>query len=133
MGLFSRRPTLPSFIGVSVEDRMQDPTWRDVVSRVPGFSAATLITNADGGGIMGVGGLTNVGAGILTITPDRVGYAYADKHEISQTTEAVGKPELRHKGDWFIIMFSDPNHFWWIVSPDHAPYLEAFRVARGYV
>ncbi len=75
-----------------------------MVSRVPGFSKATLVTNADNGYIMGVGGLTNVDAGILTITPERVGYAYAGKHEISQITQPVHKADLRHNDDMFIIM-----------------------------
>lgn len=133
MGLFSKKPVLPDYTGMGVEERMKDPAWYDVVSRVPGFNDATLVTNADNGHIMGIGGLTNVDAGILTITPERVGYAYAGKHEVSQITQGVQKAELRHKDDLFMILFGGPQNSWAFSSNDHKPYLEAFKKARGYI
>lgn len=131
MGLFSKKPVLPNYSGMPVDDRLKDPAWYDVVSRVPGFSDATLVANADNGHIMGIGGLTNVGAGILTITPERVGYAHAGEHEISQITQPVEKAELRHNGDLFIIVFGNPQNSWTFQSDNHAPYLEAFAKARS--
>ena len=131
MGLFSKKPVLPDYSRLSVEERMKDPAWYDVVSRVPGFAHATLVANADNGNIMGVGGLTDVGAGILTITPERVGYAYAGKHEISQITQPVQKADLRHNGSMFIMMFGSPQNCWTFDSDDHAPYLAAFAKARS--
>ena len=38
MGLFSKKPVLPDYTGMPVEERMKDPAWYDTVSRVPGFS-----------------------------------------------------------------------------------------------
>jgi hypothetical protein len=133
MGFFTKKPVLPDYTRMSVEERMKDSAWHEVVSRVPGFSDATLVSNADDGSIMGIGGLTNVGAGILTITPERVGYAHAEKHEIGQITQPVGKAELSHKGDMFIIGFGSDRNFWMFSSDDHAPYLDAFQRARGYI
>jgi hypothetical protein len=133
MGLFSRKPVLPDYTGVPAEDRMKDPVWYDVVSRVPGFSNAKLVTNADNGNILGVGGLTRVDAGILTITPERIGYAYAEKKEIGQITQPVQKADLSHNGDMFIMMFGSPQNSWAFFSDDHKPLLEAFKEARGYI
>jgi hypothetical protein len=133
MGLFTKKPVLPDYKGMPVEERMKDPAWYDVVSRVPGFSNATLVANADGGHIMGSGGLTNVDAGILTITPERVGYAYSGKNEISQITQAVERAELRHKNDMFMMRFGNDFNVWAFDSPDHSPYLEGFKKARGYI
>jgi hypothetical protein len=132
MGLFSRKPVLPDYRNMSVEQRMRDRAWSDVVSGVPGFGNAILVANADNGHIMGLGtGLTNVTAGILTITSERVGYAYAGTYEISQITQSVHKPELRHKGAMFIIMFNGPQNAWTFMSDDHAPLLRAFATARA--
>jgi len=128
MGLFSK--SLPDYRGVPVDERLKDPAWYDIVSGIPGFHNATLVTNADNGHIMSMGTLTNVDTGILTITPERVGYAHAGKHEISQITQPVQNADLRHKDDAFIIMFA-PENFWMFVSDDHSPYLEAFRRARS--
>src|SRR4051794_12626091 len=133
MGLFSKTPTLPSYAGMPVEERLRDPAWYDAVSRVPGFSNATLVANADNGNIMGLGGLTQVSEGILTITPERVGYAHAGKREINQITQPVQKAELSHNGDMFIMMFGNPRNCWTLDSDDHKPYLEAFMKARGYI
>ena len=134
MGLFSKKPVLPDYGGMTVEERMKDPAWYDVVSGVPGFSdAKTVVINADNGNIMGIGGLTNVDAGILTITPERVGYAHSGKHEISQITQPVQKAELRHKDDMFIIMFGSPQNCWSFFTDNHDPYLEGFKKARGYI
>jgi hypothetical protein len=133
MGLFSKKPILPDYTRMSVEERMKDSAWYGVVSRVPGFSDATLIANADNGSIMGIGGLTSVGAGILTITPERVGYAHAEKHEIGQITQPVGKATLSHNGDVFILTFGSDRNFWTFSSDDHGPYLDAFQRARGYI
>lgn len=131
MGLFSKKPVLPDYRGMPVEERMKDPAWYDVVSRVPGFDSAALVTNADNGHMMGIGGLTNVDAGILTITPERVGYAYAGKNEISQITQPVHEADLRHNDDMFVIQFGSPQNSWMFSSDDHSPYLEAFRRARS--
>ena len=135
MGLFSRKPVLPDYVGISLEARMKDPAWYDVVSSVPGFSDATLVTNADGGTLMnfGVSGVLHVEAGILTITPDRVAYAYASKHEIGQVSHRVEKAALSYKGDLFIMQFDNPMNTWMVSSHDHRPFLEAFKKARGYV
>jgi hypothetical protein len=129
MGFFAKK--LPDYSGMPVEKRLEHPAWYEVVSRVPGFSNATLVTNADGGRILGIGGLTKVAAGILTITPERVGYAYAGKHEISQITQPVDKADLRHKGDMFIMVFGSPENSWMFPSDDHSPYLEAFSRASS--
>ena len=134
MGLFTRKPVLPDYTGMSVEERMKDPAWYDVVSRVPGFSNATLVTNADNGHMVNFGAdLVRVSAGILTITPERVGWAYAGKHEISQSTQPVERAELRHKPGQFFMLFGGPTNSWTILADDHTPYLEAFRKARGYI
>lgn len=118
---------------MSVEERLKDPVWYDVVSRVAGFDAATLVTNADHGHILDFGGLTDVRVGVLTITPERVGYAYAGKREISQATKPVQSAELSHNGTLFIIAFGNPNYNWSFDSADHAPYLDAFKRARGFI
>jgi hypothetical protein len=131
VGLFSKKPVLPDYREMPVEERMTDLFGTTWCSRVPGFSNVTLVANADGGHIMGAGGLTNVEAGILTVTPDRVGYAYSGKHEISQITQPVHKADLRHNGDMFIIMFGSTQNAWSFFSDDHSLYLEAFRRARS--
>lgn len=133
MGLFSKKPTLPNYAGMPVEERLRDPAWYDAVSRVPGFSNATLVANADNGHIMNLGNLRQVSAGILTITPERVGYAHAGKNEISQITQPVQKAELSHNGDMFIMMFGNPQNCWTIFSNDHEPFLKGFMEARGYI
>lgn len=141
MGFFTRKPVLPDYRGMSVEERMKDPAWYDVVSRVPGFSNATLMINADGGNLMdmGIAGVTHVDAGILTITPERVAYAYSGKHEVSQVTQPVEKAELSHKksglgnGEMFIMQFGNQMNTWVIYSDDHRPLLEGFQKARGYI
>lgn len=131
MKLFSNKPALPDYAGMPVDERLKDPAWRHVVARVPGFSDATLVANADNGTIIGAGGVTHVTAGILTVTPVRVGYAHLEKSEISQITQPVHKAELYHKGDMFIIEFGDPRNSWVFSSRDHATYLEAFARARS--
>lgn len=131
MGLFSKKPVLPDYSGMPVKERLEDPAWYDVVSRVPGFSNATLVTNADNGHIMNAGSLTSVDAGILTITPERVGYAYADKHEISQITQPLHKAEPGNNGDMVVINFGSPMNTWMFSTDDHSPYREAFRRARS--
>lgn len=102
MGLFSKKPVLPDYKGMPVEERMKDPAWYDVVSRVPGFSdAKTVVINADNGNIMGFNGLTDVDAGILTITPERVGYVRPlgqerDKPNHAGCAESRTSPQGRH-------------------------------------
>lgn len=134
MGLFTKKPVLPDYTGMSVEERLKDPAWYSVVSSVPGFHEATLVTNADRGHIinMMMGGLTQVHAGIFTVTPERVAWAYAEKHEISQATRSVESAQLSHKGDMFIVMFGRPEDSWGIYSDDHQSFLQAFQKARGY-
>jgi hypothetical protein len=131
MGLFTKKPVLPDYRGMPVEERMKDPAWYDVVSRVPGFSNATLVTNADNGHIMNAGSLTTVDAGILTITPERVGYAYSGKNEISQITQPLHKAEPGNNDDLLVIKFGSPMNTWMFPSDDHSPYREAFKRARS--
>ncbi len=141
MGLFTKKPVLPDYTGMSVEERMKDPAWYDVVSRVPGFSNATLVSNADGGTPMNMGipGVMHVHAGILTITPECVAYAYSGKHEISEVSHRVEKAELSHKksalndGERFIMQFGNQMNTWVINSDDLRPFLEGFKKARGYI
>jgi len=131
MGLFSKRPVLPDYSSMPLDQRLEDPAWYGVVSCVPGFDDATLVANADRGQIMALGSLRKVGAGILTVTPERVGYAYACTHEISQITQPVHKAELRHDGDTFVMVFGGPQNVWAFESDDHGPYLSAFAQARN--
>jgi hypothetical protein len=133
MGLFTKKPVLPDYKGMPVEERMKDPAWYDVVSGVPGFSNATLVTNADNGHIMSMGSVTNVDAGILTITPKCVRYAYSGKHEVGHNTQSVERANLRHKNDLFIMMFGNEMNTWMFSSNDHGPFLEGFKRARGYI
>jgi hypothetical protein len=135
MGLFTRKPVLPDYTGMTVEERMQDPAWYDVVSGVPGFGNATLVANADNGNVMNLGipGVLHIDAGILTITPECVGYAYSGKPKISQITQPVQKADLSHKGDIFIMMFGNQSNTWTFFSDDHTPFVEGFKQARGYV
>lgn len=141
MGLFTRKPVLPDYSGMPVEERMKDPAWHDVVSRIPGFSNATLMVNADDGTIldMGISDRMRVDVGIFTVTPVCVGYAYSTGHEIGQVTQPVEKAELSHKksgfsdDERFIMQFGTQMNTWVINTPDLGPYLEGFKKARGYL